>query len=177
MSFYEASVECVGKNSASRKAWLDIRAGQHYHGNQAIGIAKAESGADAELNFIVGCLHAGIGKAVLCGGNNGSEVALNLEPQLTKAGNAAVLCPRHPLDLILYKDGNVTQIEIKKSAAPKDAIKNFSVLKPLEAPDTETSFPDLSRVKATVGTGAVVCMASDILPINKKNWYIPAWLI
>lgn len=63
------------------------------------------------------------------------------------------------IDLIIFQNGIVYPIEIKKSSAPKNAVKNFSVL------------------KTTVGTGAVVCLSSDLIPIDNKNWYVPAWLI
>ena len=36
---------------------------------------------------------------------------------------------------------------------------------------------DAAHLKTTVGTGAVVCMASDLIPIDRKNWYVPAWCI
>ena len=82
------------------------------------------------------------------------------------------------IDVILYQDGILNPIEIKKSTAPKGAIKNFSVLKAVEKKEAEEGEPqEAARMKQTVGTGAVVCMASDVMPIDKKNWYIPAWLI
>ncbi len=80
------------------------------------------------------------------------------------------------IDLILYQNGTVNPIEIKKSAAPKDAIKNFSVLNPIER-EPETDEFGAGHLKTRIGPGAVVCMASDLLPIDKKNWYIPAWVI
>ncbi len=66
------------------------------------------------------------------------------------------------IDLIIEQDGTITPIEIKKSAAPKDALKNFSVL---------------AQLKMQVGTGAVVCMSVDLLPADRNNWYVPVWLI
>lgn len=82
------------------------------------------------------------------------------------------------IDVILYKDGIVNPIEIKKGTAPKDAVKNFSVLKAVEAePSEEDYFAGTAHLKTKIGTGAVVCMASDMMPIDKKNWYVPAWLI
>ena len=45
------------------------------------------------------------------------------------------------------------------------------------APNEEDAFSGAALLKTTVGTGAVVCMPADVLPIDKKNWYIPAWLI
>jgi predicted AAA+ superfamily ATPase len=74
------------------------------------------------------------------------------------------------IDIIISAAGTVNPIEIKKSAAPRDAVKSFSVLKPIEnEPPAE--------LKTTVGTGAVICMVSDVMPIDKQNWYVPAWVI
>ena len=43
------------------------------------------------------------------------------------------------IDLIIYQDGVVSPIEIKKNSAPKDATKNFSVLNPIEKePDADS---------------------------------------
>jgi len=107
------------------------------------------------------------------------------------------------IDVILYQDGIINPIEIKKSSAPKDAIKNFSVLNSLDQSQsnqhqsdqpqsnqhqsnqpqsnqhqfTQTQFDEITNLKTEVGNGAVVCMSSDVIPIDKKNWYIPAWLI
>ena len=36
------------------------------------------------------------------------------------------------IDLLIYQDGILTPVEIKKGSAPKDAVKNFSVLSPIE---------------------------------------------
>ena len=80
------------------------------------------------------------------------------------------------IDLILYENGTVHPIEIKKSAAPQNATKNFSVLAPIER-DPETNEFGGAHLKTTIGTGAVVCLASDLLPIDRKNWYVPAWCI
>ena len=80
------------------------------------------------------------------------------------------------IDLILYHNGVVNPIEIKKSAAPKDAVKNFSVLSPIEREPEPDAF-GVSHLKTQIGTGAVICMASDLIPIDRKNWYIPAWIV
>ena len=80
------------------------------------------------------------------------------------------------IDLIIYKDGVVNPIEIKKWSAPKDAVKNFSVLKNIEKERAEEA--EMRHVvKTEVGTCAVICTASDVIPIDGKNWYVPAWLI
>ena len=80
------------------------------------------------------------------------------------------------IDLILYENGTVHPIEIKKSAAPQGATKNFSVLAPIER-EPETDEFGAAHLKTTIGTGAVVCLASDLIPIDRKNWYVPAWCI
>ena len=82
------------------------------------------------------------------------------------------------IDIIISMDGIVNPIEIKKGAAPRDAIRNFSVLKPIEKePSDEEVFAGTAHLKSTIGAGAVICMPEDILPIDSKNWYIPAWVI
>ena len=79
------------------------------------------------------------------------------------------------IDMILCKDGTVYPVEIKKGAAPSNAAKNFSVLKPIEEEPDE--FSGASHLKTKIGTGAVVCLASDLIPIDRKNWYVPVWCI
>ncbi len=82
------------------------------------------------------------------------------------------------IDVIIHQNNTVYPIEIKKGSYPKDAIKNFSVLKPItQEPSEEDVFAGTAHLKTAIGIGAVVCLASDIMPIDKKNWYVPAWLI
>jgi len=82
------------------------------------------------------------------------------------------------IDLIIQRNCTVYPIEIKKSTAPKDAVRHFSVLNPItENPSDEDRFSGSAHLKTEIGTGAVVCLASNVLPIDKKSWYIPAWLI
>ena len=80
------------------------------------------------------------------------------------------------IDLIIYQDGVVYPIEIKKGTAPTNAAKNFSALAPIEK-DPEPDEFGAAHLKTAIGTGAVVCLASDLLPIDRKNWYVPAWII
>jgi len=85
---------------------------------------------------------------------------------------------RKEIDIIIYMGETVNPIEIKKGAAPKDAVKNFSVLKPIEKePREEDVFSGAAHLKMKVGTGAVICMPTDVLPIDNNNWYAPAWII
>jgi predicted AAA+ superfamily ATPase len=82
------------------------------------------------------------------------------------------------IDLLIAGDGIVFPIEIKKGTAPKDAIRNFSVLSPIEKePNEEAVFAGTAHLKTTIGTGAVVCMPPDLMPVDKGNWFVPAWVI
>ena len=77
------------------------------------------------------------------------------------------------IDLLLFQDCIINPIEIKKSVSPgRNAIKNFGVLDPIEK-----TFSGLESLRVHIGTGAVVCLAEDVLPIDQNNYYVPAWLI
>ncbi len=79
------------------------------------------------------------------------------------------------IDLLLFQNNILSPIEIKKSASPgKEAIKNFHVLNPVAE---NNSFNGLESLKIEIGTGSVICMAQNLIPIDGKNWYVPVWLI
>ncbi len=78
------------------------------------------------------------------------------------------------IDLLLYQDGTLSPIEIKKSASPKTATRNFHVLDPVQEPQ---KFGGLGELKVTIGTGNVICMANDLLPLDERNWRVPVWMI
>lgn len=85
---------------------------------------------------------------------------------------------RKEIDLIIHQNNTLHPVEIKKGSSPKDAVKNFSVLAPVEKePSEEDVFSGTAHLKTNIGTGAVICLSSDIIPIDRKNWYVPAWLI
>lgn len=67
------------------------------------------------------------------------------------------------IDLIIIYNNKVYPIEIKKSSNPeKDAIKNFNVVE---------------KFGMEIGNGGVICMKTEMLPIDEKNNYIPIELI
>lgn len=67
------------------------------------------------------------------------------------------------IDLIIEQDNTLYPIEIKKSGSPKkDSIKHFGMLE---------------KTGKQIGTGNVICMCSDIIPIDKNNYFVPVWLI
>lgn len=79
------------------------------------------------------------------------------------------------IDLLLYYDGVLYPVEIKKSASPgSGAVRHFKVLDPVSEPERHG---ELLEHKKEIGNGAVICMAGDLLPLDRKNWYVPAWLI
>jgi len=70
---------------------------------------------------------------------------------------------KREFDLIHEQDGQYFPIEIKKSSAPKkDATRHFSLLE-------KNGF--------TLGTGAVICMTKELVPLDKNNWIVPLSLI
>ncbi len=80
------------------------------------------------------------------------------------------------IDLILYENGTVHPIEIKKNSVPANAVKNFSVLAPIEQ-EPENQRTGGGHLKTAIGTGGVICMTPDLLPLDRNNLYIPSWCI
>lgn len=67
------------------------------------------------------------------------------------------------IDLIIEENNIIYPIEIKKSGSPKkDAIRHFNVLE---------------KTRKQVGTGNVICLCDDIIPIDKNNYFVPVWVI
>lgn len=66
-------------------------------------------------------------------------------------------------------------IEVRKTASPsrKDA-RNLNVLDSVNAPDVT---PEFSVYKRGIGTGTIVCMDQDTLPVSERAWAFPAWAI
>lgn len=70
---------------------------------------------------------------------------------------------KREIDLIIERDNQIHPIEIKKSANPgRDAIKHFHVLE---------------KAAVKVGTGGVICMSENLLPIDADNWIIPVGML
>ena len=82
---------------------------------------------------------------------------------------------KREIDLLLYKNGTLYPIEVKKAASPgKSSAKSFHVLAPVESPE---KFGETKDLKVNIGSGSVVCMSSDLQTIDEKNWLVPVWLI
>ena len=70
---------------------------------------------------------------------------------------------RNEIDLLLEADGRLYPVEIKKSANPgKDAVSAFRLLE---------------KSGAQVGEGAVVCCASEFMPLDVRNSIVPWWML
>ncbi|WP_050807038.1 ATP-binding protein [Acetonema longum] len=82
------------------------------------------------------------------------------------------------IDLIIWQDGTLYPIEIKKSSNPSGATKNFNALNPVT---DEKNFDEMSRhLKMKIGTGSVICLANNLRPVQGSkgdNWVVPVWLI
>lgn len=79
------------------------------------------------------------------------------------------------IDLIIWQDGTLYPVEIKKTSNPAGATRHFNVLNPVAS---ESSFDEMSRhLKMNIGTGSVICLANNLRPIDKNNWAVPVWLI
>jgi predicted AAA+ superfamily ATPase len=70
---------------------------------------------------------------------------------------------KNEIDLILESDGVLYPVEIKKSANP--------------GKDATAAFRFLSDAGKPIGQGAVVCCASDYLPLDAMNSIVPWWMI
>ena len=82
---------------------------------------------------------------------------------------------KREIDILLFENGTLYPIEIKKAASPgTEAVKHFNVLNPVTEPER---FGELEQYKIEIGNGSVICMASDLLPADQKNWFVPAWLL
>ena len=71
------------------------------------------------------------------------------------------------VELLIETDGCVYPLAIRKSAQPVKEIKKFEILKPVAE----------GEKALRIGSGGVVCLANDLLPVDAKNWYIPVGLL
>jgi len=81
------------------------------------------------------------------------------------------------IDLIIWKDGTLYPIEIKKSSNPTGAAKHFSVLSPVA--DENNFDNDNKHHTMNIGTGVVICLTNNIRPVSGsvENWMVPVWLL
>ncbi|MFZ3101835.1 MAG: ATP-binding protein [Desulfitobacteriaceae bacterium] len=186
----EIAREC-GISSPTAKKWLSILMSSHiialvqpYYNNLLKRVTKTPMLHFLDTGLCAHLLKWGNPEALERGAMSGaffeSYVFSEIYKSYLNAGKEPPIYyyrdkDKKEIDLIIYENGALYPIEIKKSASPsKDAIKHFGVLESVTEPE---NFGELSQTKMKIGNGAVVCMANDLLPIDAKNWYVPAWMI
>ena len=67
------------------------------------------------------------------------------------------------IDLVLESDGALHPLEIKKSANPAAELTN--------------AFRILDKSAAPRGSGAVLCLRSEMTAMDRQNFIVPIWMI
>ena len=66
--------------------------------------------------------------------------------------------------MLIYENNTLYPIEIKIKAEPDTRdIRHFSMLEGIK--------------NVNIGEGGIICLANDLLQLNKKNYIIPLWAI
>lgn len=188
---YEELANATGISAPTAKKWLSILVSSHiialvqpYHNNALKRVVKMPLLHFLDTGLAAYLLKWGNPEVLERGAMSGpffeSYVFSEIYKSYLNAGKEPPIFyyrdkDKKEIDLLIYQNGVLSPIEIKKSASPgKEAIKNFKVLKPATH---EEKFDGLDSLKVEIGTGSVVCMANDLLPVDDKNWYVPVWLI
>lgn len=188
---YEELASASGISAPTAKKWLSILVSSHiialvqpYHNNALKRVVKMpllhflDTGLAAYL--LKWGNHEALERGAMSGAFFESYVFSEIYKSYLNAGKEPPIFyyrdkDQKEIDLLIYQNGVLSPIEIKKAASPgKTAIKNFKVLEPAARKET---FGDLESLKVEIGTGSVICMANDLLPVDEKNWYVPVWLI
>lgn len=188
---YEELASAAGISSPTAKKWLSILVSSHiialvqpYHNNALKRVVKMPLLHFLDTGLAAYLLKWGnpevLEKGAMSGAIFESYVFSEIYKSYLNAGKEPPIYyyrdkDQKEIDLLIYQNGVLSPIEIKKAASPGNtAIKNFRVLEPIR---TAGNFGGLDTLKVEIGTGSVVCMATDLLPVNEKNWYVPVWLI
>lgn len=188
---YEELANAAGISAPTAKKWLSVLLSSHiialiqpYHNNALKRTVKMPLLHFLDTGLAAYLLKWGNPRALEKGAMSGaffeSYVFSEIYKSYLNAGKEPPIYyyrdkDQKEIDLLIYQNGILSPVEIKKAASPgKSATKNFHVLEP--ARTTETS-GGLESLKVEIGMGSVVCMASDLIPLDEKNWYVPVWLI
>ncbi len=188
---YEELANAAGISAPTAKKWLSILVSSHiialvqpYHNNALKRVVKMPLLHFLDTGLAVYLLRWGSPEVLERGAMSGaifeSYVFSEIYKSYLNAGKEPPIYyyrdkDQKEIDLLIYQNGTLSPIEIKKAASPgRAAVKNFSVLNPVCAA-RETN--GLETLKVEVGTGSVICMAADLLPADKKNWCVPVWMI
>lgn len=188
---YEELANAAGISAPTAKKWLSVLVSSHiialvqpYHNNALKRVVKMPLLHFLDTGLAAYLLKWGNPEALEKGAMSGaffeSYVFSEIYKSYLNAGKEPPIFyyrdkDQKEIDLLIYQNGILSPIEIKKAASPgKTAVKHFHVLDPITREET---FGGLESLKVQIGTGSVVCMANDLLPIDEKNWYVPVWLI
>lgn len=191
---YEDLAGAAGISAPTAKKWLSILVSSHivalvqpFHNNVLKRVVKMPLLHFLDTGLAAYLLKWGNPQALEKGAMSGAFFESYIFSEIYKSYlNAGKQPPLYyyrdkdqkEIDLLIYQNGILCPVEIKKAASPgKTAVKNFRVLEPLGRSDTGEKFEELETLKVEIGPGSVICMANDILPVDRKNWYVPAWLI
>lgn len=70
------------------------------------------------------------------------------------------------IELIIYENGTMYPIGIKKSTYPNKDVKTFAIIEPVS-----------NDAKIKIGPGGIICLTDELLPASDNLYYIPAWLV
>lgn len=70
------------------------------------------------------------------------------------------------IELIIYENGTMYPIAIKKSTYPRKDIKTFAIIEPIS-----------NDTNIKIGSGGIVCLTDELLPASDNLYFIPAWII
>jgi predicted AAA+ superfamily ATPase len=188
---YEELAKEAGISQPTAKKWLSILVSsglvelvQPYHNNVLKRVVKMPLLHFLDTGLCAYLLKWGsaetLGNSAMSGAFFESWVFAEIYKSYLNAGREAPLFyyrdkEKREIDLLLYENGTLYPIEIKKAASPSaEAAKHFKVLQPLTEPER---FGELEQYKTEIGNGAVICLAEDLLPLDQKNWLVPVWLI
>lgn len=188
---YEELAAAAGVSAPTAKKWLSILVSSHiaalvqpYHNNALKRIVKMPLLHFLDTGLTAYLLKWGSPEVLERGAMSGAIFESYVFSEIYKSYlNAGKEPPvfyyrdkdQKEIDLLIYQNGVLSPIEIKKAASPgKGAIKNFHVLDPVSRGEF---FGGVESLKTEIGTGSVICMARDLLPVDAKNWYVPVWLI
>lgn len=188
---YEELAAAAGVPAPTAKKWLSILVSSHiaalvqpYHNNALKRVVKMPLLHFLDTGLTAYLLKWGSPEVLERGAMSGAIFESYVFSEIYKSYlNAGKEPPvfyyrdkdQKEIDLLIYQNGVLSPIEIKKAASPgKGAIKNFHVLDPVSKGEF---FGGMESLKTEIGTGSVICMAGDLLPVDAKNWYVPVWLI
>lgn len=188
---YQELASAAGISAPTAKKWLSILVSSHivalvqpYHNNVLKRVVKMPLLHFLDTGLVAYLLRWGTPEALERGAMSGAIFESYVFSEIYKSYlNAGKEPPvfyyrdkdQREIDLLIYQNGTLSPIEIKKAASPgRTAVKNFRVL---DQVGTAEPFDGLETLKVEIGTGSVVCLAADLLPIDEKNWYVPVWLI